>query len=383
MNSGNHSQYTYICVEELVRILQFLITCLFVFWVFLIINLMMATKWRNLVEEMKPVVMMVTVMVAYGGMSILYKVASNGGMSLRVLIAYRFIFAAAVITPLALYIERNTRPKLTRMILVQAFFCALFGGSMNQNLFAESVVLTSPTFASAIVNLIPAFTFILAIPFGLEKVGLRTRVGQAKVAGTLLGIGGAMVLSFYKGAQLQIWSTRKSGHVAAAPQPPHTSRSHLLGVFMSLACVLSSAISLIVQAKMSKVYDCHYSSTALITVMGSLQSVVFAFCTERGWSQWKLGWNLRLLIVLYAGVIASALAITFTMCSLRMRGPLFVSVFNPLTLVSVAIVSTLFLKEELFVGCVIGAGNNNCGVIHGDMGKEGRNEEHLRRNTII
>ncbi|CAH9130682.1 unnamed protein product [Cuscuta epithymum] len=241
------------------------------------------------------------------------------------------------------------------MILVQAFFCALFGGSMNQNLFAESVVLTSPTFASAIVNLIPAFTFILAIPFGLEKVGLRTRAGQAKVAGTLLGIGGAMVLSFYKGAQHQIWSTRKSGHVAAAPQPPHTSGSHLLGVFMSLACVLSSAISLIVQAKMSKVYDCHYSSTALITVMGSLQSVVFAFCTERGWSQWKLGWNLRLLIVLYAGVIASALAITFTMCSLRMRGPLFVSVFNPLTLVSVAIVSTLFLKEELFVGCVIGA----------------------------
>ncbi|CAH9130681.1 unnamed protein product [Cuscuta epithymum] len=316
---------------------------------------MMTTKWRNLVEEMKPVVMMVTVMVAYGGMSILYKVASNGGMSLRVLIAYRFIFAAAVITPLALYIERNTRPKLTRMILVQAFFCALFGGSMNQNLFAESVVLTSPTFASAIVNLIPAFTFILAIPFGLEKVGLRTRAGQAKVAGTLLGIGGAMVLSFYKGAQHQIWSTRKSGHVAAAPQPPHTSGSHLLGVFMSLACVLSSAISLIVQAKMSKVYDCHYSSTALITVMGSLQSVVFAFCTERGWSQWKLGWNLRLLIVLYAGVIASALAITFTMCSLRMRGPLFVSVFNPLTLVSVAIVSTLFLKEELFVGCVIGA----------------------------
>ncbi|CAH9082056.1 unnamed protein product [Cuscuta europaea] len=241
------------------------------------------------------------------------------------------------------------------MILVQAFFCALFGGSMNQNLFAESVVLTSPTFASAIVNLIPAFTFILAVPFGLEKVCLRTRAGQAKVAGTLLGIGGAMVLSFYKGAQLQIWSTPKIGHVAAAPQPPHTSGSHLLGVFMSLACVLSSAISLIFQAKMSKVYDCHYSSTALITVMGSLQSVVFAFCTERDWSQWKLGWNLRLLIVLYAGVIASALAITFTMCSLRMRGPLFVSVFTPLTLVFVAIVSTLFLKEELFLGCVIGA----------------------------
>ncbi|XP_019169028.1 PREDICTED: WAT1-related protein At1g25270-like [Ipomoea nil] len=320
--------------------------------------MMMMRKVWDFVDEMKPVMMMMTVMVAFGGMSVFYKVASNDGMSLRILIAYRFIFAAAFILPIALYTERKTRPKLTWMILLQAFSCALFGGSMAQNLFAESLVLTSATFATAIINLIPAFTFILALPFGLEKLGLRRRAGQAKLMGTLIGIGGAMVLTFYRGKELKIRPTQsqplldnRNGHVILHEDP----HSHILGVLLALACVLSNAISLIIQAKMSELYPCHYSSTALITIMGSLQAAGYALCTERDWSQWKLGWNIRLLIVVYAGVVASALAICFMMCSVRMRGPLFVSAFNPFMLVCVAITSTLFLKENLYLGCVIGA----------------------------
>ncbi|XP_031132161.1 WAT1-related protein At1g25270-like isoform X2 [Ipomoea triloba] len=284
--------------------------------------MMMMRKVCDLADGMKPVMMMITVMVVYGGMSVFYKVASNDGMSLRVLIAYRFIFAAAFIVPIALYTERKSRPKLTWTILLQAFTCALFG---------------------------------------LEKLGLRSRAGQAKLMGTLIGIGGAMVLTFYRGKELKILPTQsqplidnRSGHVQTA-LILHDSHSHILGVLLALACVLSNAISLIIQAKMSELYPCHYSSTALITIMGSLQAAGYALCTERDWSQWKLGWNIRLLIVVYGGVVASALAICFMMCSVRMRGPLFVSAFNPFMLVCVAIASTLFLKEKLYLGCVIGA----------------------------
>ncbi|KAI4296296.1 hypothetical protein L6164_036264 [Bauhinia variegata] len=47
-------------------------------------------------------------------------------------------------------------------------------------------------------------------------------------------------------------------------------------------------------------YPCCYSSTALICRMASVQSVVFALCIERDWSQWKLGWNIRLLTAAYS-----------------------------------------------------------------------------------
>lgn len=50
---------------------------------------------------------------------------------------------------------------------------------------------------------------------------------------------------------------------------------------------------------MSDRYPCHFSSTALMSVMASIQAVVYALCTEKDWSQWKLGWNIRLLTVVY------------------------------------------------------------------------------------
>jgi len=46
---------------------------------------------------------------------------------------------------------------------------------------------------------------------------------------------------------------------------------------------------------MSKEYPSHYSSTALMSTMGAIQATAFGLCVERDWSQWKLGWNIRLL----------------------------------------------------------------------------------------
>lgn len=50
---------------------------------------------------------------------------------------------------------------------------------------------------------------------------------------------------------------------------------------------------------MSECYPCHYSSTALMCMMGSVQAVGFALCVETQWSRWKLGWNIRLFSVAY------------------------------------------------------------------------------------
>ncbi|KAA8536508.1 hypothetical protein F0562_028986 [Nyssa sinensis] len=181
-------------------------------------------KICNTVQGLKPTLLMVVVQFIVTGLNIFYKLAANDGMSMRVLVAYRFLFAAAFLVPLALYAERKSRPKLTWLVVCQAFLCGLFGGSLAQNVYAESLVLTSTTFVSAMTNLIPAITFVLAIPFGLERLSLGTMAGKAKVMGTLMGIGGAMLLTFYKGVEINIWSTHldllhhhgQGGHMVAS-----------------------------------------------------------------------------------------------------------------------------------------------------------------------
>jgi hypothetical protein len=48
-------------------------------------------------------------------------------------------------------------------------------------------------------------TFILVLAFRYEKLGIHTFSDQAKVVKTLLGIGGAMLLTFYKGVDITPW----------------------------------------------------------------------------------------------------------------------------------------------------------------------------------
>ncbi|KAI5356144.1 PREDICTED: WAT1-related [Prunus dulcis] len=320
-------------------------------------------------HDMKPVLLMVAVQFSFAGVNIFYKLATNDGMSSRILVAYRFIFGTAFLLPIALIFERKSRPKLTWMVLLQGFLSGLFGGSLSQNLYIQSLALTSATFASAIAQLIPALTFVFAVTCRLESLNLRSIAGKAKVLGTLMGIGGAMVLTFYKGVEINIWSThvdllhgsqQQNNHLAASAHADSGNR--LLGCLLSLGSCFGFALWLIIQTKMGATYPCYYSSSALMSAMGSIQAVGFALIKERDWSQWKLGWNIRLLTVAYGGVVATGLSVTCIALCIRMRGPLFVSVFNPLMLVLVAIVGSLVLDEKLHLGSVLGAVLIVCGL---------------------
>ncbi|KAL3729663.1 hypothetical protein ACJRO7_026747 [Eucalyptus globulus] len=218
--------------------------------------------------------------------------------------------------------------------------------------------MTSATYATAMANLVPAVTFVLAVSLGLEKVKMRTAAGKAKVAGTLMGIGGAMLLTFYKGMEVNMWSTHVNllRHVAATQRGQEGSSNLLLGSLLAVASCFCYALWLIIQAKMSERFPCPYTSTALMTFMASIQAVVYALCRERDWSQWKLGWNIRLLTVSYSGIVASGLCYALITWCVRMRGPVFVSVFNPLMLVTVALVGSMVLDEKLHLGSILGSG---------------------------
>ncbi|CAM8901406.1 unnamed protein product [Rhodiola kirilowii] len=319
----------------------------------------MGNLWE-VVHGLKPAMLMVLVQTSFAGVNVLVKLAVNHGMSLKVLIAYRFMFATGFILPVALIVERKNRPKLTPMIVLQGFLCGLFGGTLNQLLYLGCLIATSATFASAIVNIVPATTFILAVIFRMEKLRLRTLPGKLKIIGTILGIGGAMTLTFYKGADFEIWKThidlmRMVGRGRDSASEQHHSSNHVLGAVLGgLSCV-SYGLWLIIQTKMSQNYPCQYSCTALLSFMAAVQSTVFGLCTEKDWSQWRLRFDIRLLTVFYSGSLVSGMMISVIAWCVRMRGPLFVSVFNPLMLVLVAVASSLLLEEKLNVGSVLGA----------------------------
>ncbi|XP_057420086.1 WAT1-related protein At1g25270-like isoform X2 [Lotus japonicus] len=315
----------------------------------------------HLMQGLKPALLMLFVQVAYAAVNIVYKLAINDGMSMTVATAYRLTFASAFTVPLALFFDRKKRPKITWRVLVLAFLCGMFGGSLFLNLYAVGLALTSATFMLAVVNLIPGITFIMATSFGLEKLNLGAAEGKAKVMGTIVGISGAMVLTFLKGFEINILSSKidlmhphhdQSGHMMR----PHVDFSNkLLGVPCAIASCCSFSLWLITQAKMNQEYPSHHSSSALMSTMGAIQSIVIALCFDRDWSQWKLGFNIRLLTVAYSGIVGSGMVVVVIAWCIKMRGPLFASIFNPVQLLLVAIAAYLLLDEKLYLGSVLGA----------------------------
>ncbi|RCV14780.1 hypothetical protein SETIT_3G005500v2 [Setaria italica] len=306
----------------------------------------------------RPVAAMVLVQVIFAGVNIFYKLAVCDGMDMRVLVAYRYLFASAFLAPLAYFIERRNRTKLTWRVVVLSFICGLTGGSLAQNLYISGMKLTSATFASATTNLIPAATFVLALIFRYERLAIRTFSGQAKLAGTLLGVGGAMLLTFYKGADVTPWHSSVNLVAHQHRQQLEVVAEATNRVMGSLLCISSCffyAIWLILQAKLSKEYPFHYSSTALMCAMSTLQSVAFALCYDRDPGQWRLGFDVRLLSVVYSGVLASGVMLVVLSWCVKRRGPLFASVFNPLMLLVVAVLSSLLLGEKLHLGSALGA----------------------------
>ncbi|XP_004309044.1 PREDICTED: auxin-induced protein 5NG4-like [Fragaria vesca subsp. vesca] len=338
---------------------------------------------------MKAVIMMVITQILCSVMIIMYKLVAVTGANLNVLVAYRLVFSAAFMVPLALIYERKSRPKLTWVVLFQAFLCGLFGAALSQNLYIVGLALASPTFLAAISNLSPAITFLVALCFRQEKL-IMGFSGIVKIAGTVVGIGGALLFTFYRGPIFTIWSTHidllRQFHNSSSFSS--SSSSHMnnpaLGFLAGFGSILCFSLWLIVQGKMSKRYPFPYSSTALMCIMGSIQNVIFALCVERDRNQWKMGWDIRLWTAAYSGIVVSGVSMVLMSWCVQKRGPLFVSSFNPLTLLMVALASSLLLGEKFSLGSMLGGVLIVCGLymVLWGKSKEGSSLLVLPSSTI-
>ncbi|KAK3003768.1 hypothetical protein RJ639_019606 [Escallonia herrerae] len=371
--------------------------------------------------DLVPFLTMVLLQVGYAGMNITSKLAMDSGMNPFVHVAYRQIFASVFLAPFAYFLERfreNAGCSVTGllvMLIVKSQCCTVVSGiqsislelfqknkawddtasflpdflvfhfryftkvqylfvlflahlllyfhnicriTLNQITYFVGLKNSTPTIACALTNILPAVTFLLAVPFRLESVGIKSKTGQAKLLGTILCVGGAMLLSFYHGPVVRI---RESGiHWSYAENVGSNDQSNvhgnfILGPFLLIASPVSWAVWFIIQARMSDKYPAPYSSSALMCSLASVQCVIIGLCVDHSPAAWSLSPAIRAVSSVYAGIVCSALAFCLLSWCIGRKGPLYVSVFSPLLLVIVAILSWTLLREKLYLGTVAGS----------------------------
>nr|GLL47836.1 WAT1-related protein At3g30340-like [Ipomoea trifida] len=321
-----------------------------------------ATKQRSEMKscvEWFPVMLMIAIDFAFAISNILLKKIIIDGMKHLVFITYRQSISTIFLAPVAFFLERNSRPKLTPRILCHLFLSAIVGASVTQYLFLVGIEYTSATFSCAFLNMVPVITFLMALPFGLETMNIRSRSGKAKVIGTVICLGGALLLTLYKGMPLvKFQGSQAINHSLGEAVMRSSSQRRerwTLGSFALLAGTLLWSSWFLVQSSIAKSYPCQYSSTAIMTFLSAIQAAVLAFCTDRNLSIWIPKKKIDMLYIIYNGSVSSGLCFVGMSWCVKKRGPVFTAAFSPLVQVMAGMVDIPILHEQLHLGSLIGS----------------------------
>ncbi|KAF3444688.1 hypothetical protein FNV43_RR14381 [Rhamnella rubrinervis] len=333
---------------------------------------------RYCCKEVVPFTAMVAVECTNVGLNTLFKAASMNGMSYSVFIVYSFALCTLVSFPLTFIFRRAGLPSFKFSLLYRFMLLGLIG--FLYNMFGyKGIEYSSPTLASALSNLTPAFTFILAVIFRMENLALRSSSTQAKIIGTVLSISGALVAILYKGPTL-LSSSSSTPSIKKLDHPLESSQTNwLIGGLLLAAGYLMLSIWYIVQTQIMKIYPSELIAIFLYFLCTVMIAAPVCLLTEKNSSAWRLRLDISLVTIIYAGFFGPTLSTAVHTWGLHLKGPLYVSIFKPFSVVIAAAMGAIFLGDALHLGSVIGATILSIGfygIIWGKA-KEAEEEEEM------
>ncbi|AES59596.1 putative EamA domain-containing protein [Medicago truncatula] len=328
--------------------------------------------WCSIPEKFQLHVAMLALQFGYAGFHVVSRAALNMGVSKLVFPVYRNIIALLLLLPFAYFLEKKDRPPINLNFLCQFFCLALIGITANQGFYLLGLDNTSPTFASAIQNSVPAITFLMAVILRIEQVRLNRKDGIAKVAGTIFCVIGASVITLYQGPTIYSPSSHLNSGTNTTIITEVTTTTPMIdfgtmslgdakGKNWTLGCLylighcLSWSAWLVFQAPVLKKYPARLSVTSYTCFFGLLQFLLIALVFERNAQAWIFHSGGEAFTILYAGVVASGIAFAVQIWCIDRGGPVFVAVYQPVQTFVVAIMASIALGEEFYLGGIIGA----------------------------
>ncbi|KAJ0812842.1 putative EamA domain-containing protein [Helianthus annuus] len=305
-------------------------------------------------DDVLPVVAVLMLTCLDMALLTIVKEVMSDGMGSIVYVIYHNALGTFILLPFFILhiIRKVDRPPLTFRILFRFFILGLFGISLFQVLWYLGVDYSSPTMASAIANLSPGITFLIAVIFRTEKIDIRNSSSVAKLLGTVMAISGTMVFTFYQGPEIFV----------KIPSPDSANKiflthptSWVFGGLVTLASITFGCIWVVLHATTSREYPDQQTIVFFYCLFGTVQCVALSPFIERSRRAWVLQSGNAVIAVVLGAIYSTAIRNNVLTWCLRKKGPIFGAMFAPLSIVVAVIMGVTILGDSLYLGSVIGA----------------------------
>ncbi|CAI9762536.1 unnamed protein product [Fraxinus pennsylvanica] len=324
----------------------------------------MEVNLKKSIMSVRVLIGMLVVQVIATGLQLLSRVILSQGTFLFALLAYRNAVGAICVLPFALYWERDGLKKD-----INGYGIILFGTKGHHSYICHQFLESNPSYHLYLLNypkyilrsvlsgLLRTFiketslcgNSIFLVLRRIEKLRVNTKAGKVKTLGAVICLAGALTIALYKGKAFHFHHFRQQNTVIRTVREKKTR-----GTLLLVGSVLSYGMWFTTQVKLFKVFPYKFCATMLTCVIASIQQVIIGLCITRKPEAWKLGWNLQLITIVYSGILATAATFCLISWAISERGPTYPSMFNPLSLILVAILEALFLGEPITVGSSLG-----------------------------
>ncbi|XP_059655179.1 WAT1-related protein At5g47470-like [Cornus florida] len=313
------------------------------------------SKSEVVVENIVIIGGLIGVQFIYAGNSVLLSYLMSLGLKPHSLIILTTFSTFLVLSPLCFYYERSKWPRqFTIKLWIQLVLISFGGVTMFQSLFVKGISLTSPAVATAMPNLAPGLIFLIAWTFRLERVKLACMYSRVKIVGTLVCVMGAITMSIMHSAT-DISAAKEAQLLDSIARDDTFDEEKIIGCVYLMAAVLMLSSNVVLQATTLGDFPAPMSLCAITSFIGVILIAILQWIQER---RIETGWPIlsvpQLIGYSLLGGMVNGTCVSFIGWVMKKRGPVFVSMFNPVATVISVLLSLFTLGQYISLGSISG-----------------------------
>lgn len=210
----------------------------------------------------------------------------------------------------------------------------------------------------------------------MEKIAIKSRTTQAKVWGSIISISGAFIVTFYKGKSIIIAHNSPSIHLQQSNSILTSIDTNwaIGGLLLTLSNILLT-IWFIAQVEIMKEIPDELTMVFIHNIFATILALTVGFLAEKNRSLWKIRPYISLISIICTGIFGKFLNSAVYAWAIHLKGPVYATMFKPLSIVIAVVMGILFLGDTLHIGSIIGGTVISIGFYTVMWGKAKEEEE--------